>query len=217
MGHIWQRAMPRLVAAALVVLAASLALSGPALADGGPTYDQPGAQDGPRGRSDNGAYWLVEKDADQDWRIVTRDEGTPFGRVKYNVRGATLRIDLRAHRLEPNRKYQIELILLGVPGSSGSGGPDTYYAIASVASDRGGNIRCQAELQEFAEVVGVGASFDAPTAIEAGQAYAVKLFVKNDGNPVSGADVNGLPNSGNGDGDYTYRLFEFLPVTFTAT
>ena len=190
----------------LVALAVALALSlvvGSAMAAGGPTYDKKSKNNGPRGNSNNGNYWLVEKDA--DWDIVTRDQGGAYGHVKYNLTGSSFDFKLNAHRLDPDTKYQIEFEVNGI-----------YYAVASVASNSDGNVTYSASLSQFEELIGVGpVYFDSATPITSGDPYTIKIFVKNDGNPATGICPMGLPYSGNGDWNYDYRLFEFLPLTFT--
>ena len=189
----------------LVALAVALALSlvvGSAMAAGGPTYDKKSKNNGPRGNSNNGNYWLVEKDA--DWDIVTRDQGGAYGHVKYNLTGSSFDFKLNAHRLDPDTKYQIEFEVNGI-----------YYAVASVASNSDGNVTYSASLSQFEELIGVGPYFDPATPITSDTVYTIKIFVKNDGNPATGTCPMGLPYSGNDDGNYDYRLFEFLPLTFT--
>lgn len=190
----------------LVALAVTLALSlvvGSVMAAGGPTYDKKSKNNGPCGNSNNGNYWLVEKDA--DWDIVTRDQGGAYGHVKYNLTGSSFDFKLNAHRLDPDTKYQIEFEVNGI-----------YYAVASVASNSDGNVTYSASLSQFEELIGVGpVYFDSATPITPGDPYTIKIFVKNDGNPATGICPMGLPYSGNGDWNYDYRLFEFLPLTFT--
>lgn len=200
--------MKRQLAVMLAVALAVILVAGSAMAAGGPTYDKKSKNNGPRGNSNNGNYWLVEKD--QDWEIVTRDQDGAYGHVKYNLSGSSFDFKLSAHRLDPDTKYQIEFGVV-----SDNTPPPTWYAVASVASNSDGNITYSASLAQFEELIGVGPFFDDATPITPDTEYTIKIFIKNDGNPTSGTCPEGLPYSGNGDSNYDYRLFEFLPLTFT--
>ncbi len=200
--------MKKGILAALLLLAL-FTLPAAAAAGKPPTYEKPPRNEGPRGGSGEGTYLLVEKDPDT-WEIIEGKEAAS-GKVTYNLSGSTFNFDLKAKKLEPNRKYRIDFIVTVTVDDKTT---STYYSIASVASDHRGTIRYAAELSQFAEAVCVNGEFDEPTPIQSGRTYEIKIHVKYDGSPPSG-ESGDLPCSGEGDGNFDYVLFEFLPLTFT--
>ena len=110
-----------------------------------------------------------------------------------------------AHGLNPNDVYQIEIEIDG----------STIYAIAAgVPSDMYGDIDYHISLSQFAEApeAVVPAYWDdAPTAFIADTVYSFKVWVEDDNLPAWPAwDGSGNPTN------YIYRLWEFLPGSFTA-
>jgi len=189
-----------LMAVALVVILTVVTV-GSAVARGGPTYDKPAK--GIHGKSNVATSWLVEKDS--SWNIVSRDQGGAFGKVKYNLRGTSLELDIAAHKLAPNDEFQIEIEVDG----------GTIYAIAAgVPSDAGGDLRVSLTLDEFAEAPEAMVPEywnDDPTSLVPGHTYSIKVWVKDDDLPAWPA----WDDDGNAT-NYIYRLWEFLPLEFTA-
>jgi len=199
----------RVLTVVTLVLVA-LAFSVPAFAGskaGGPTYDKPASQNGPRGQSNIGTYWLVEKD--EDWNIVPRNYGGPFGKIRYNLSGETLSLDIAAHRLDSNDVYQIDVELEGTL---------IYTIAAGVPTDENGNLRILLTLDGLSEAPEANVPdylADDPIPFEehCGETGSLKVWIKDD-------DLPALPEWDPDTGEplnYIYRLWEFLPLEFTVT
>jgi hypothetical protein len=136
--------------------------------------------------------------------------GKASGLIRYTPAGPNLSLRLRAKGLVPARRYLLEI-----------GADGLIYTLASVAADATGRMAIDTMLTHFAERVCVGPTYDRPRPLRG--RHAIRFWIKADGNPRSGssqdhfpasAEARDLPCSGNGDGDYTYVLFQDQPASF---
>lgn len=148
---------------------------------------------------------LIQKDS--LFRPVPPERGGASGEVWYSPSGRTLSFRLRASGLVPHRRYELDLTVDSVT-----------YTLASRPASADGDIALDTTITEFAEGACVGANYDRPRPLTG--PHRIKFAVKNDGSPPSGASGVGdggdtlsaagvtLPCAGNGDGDYSYVLYE---------
>jgi hypothetical protein len=156
----------------------------------------PAADDGGIGR-----VALVQKDA--SWHPIPRRPGAPAGGVWYSTRGGGqgFRFGLRAGGLDPGTRYIIELEVDG-----------TSFAVASHAATAAGEISLDTTLAAFADGPCSGAHHVATRSLAG--THRVKFLLKRNGYPPAGgtgaaaATASGPSCAGNGDGNFSYVLFE---------
>jgi len=146
---------------------------------------------------------LVEKDA--SWRPVPPRPGGPSGGVWYGTHGARFRFGLRAVGLQPDIHYIVEL---DVDGST--------YAVANRVATAAGDVALDTALTAFAEGACAGSDRQATRSLVG--THRVKFLLKRNGNPAGAGGGGGSGSAaprpggpvcaGNGDGDFTYVLFE---------
>lgn len=154
---------------------------------------------------------LLQKD--ERFRPLPPEKGGATGSIWYTPSGPELKFQLRAEGLVPGKRYLLEIAV-----------EDTIYTLASRSATMGGELAIDTTLTHFAEGVCVGPNYDPPRAL-AGP-HAIRFWLKLDGNPRTGTgrehspqftEGQDLPCSGNGDGDYTYVLFENDVAHFTGS
>lgn len=152
---------------------------------------------------------LVQKDS--SWRPLPVGLHSPTGDVSYSTRGAPFRFTVRAAGLRPGTRYIIELTVDGAIG-----------AAASRAADSAGDVVLDTALSAFAggtcgEGRPAGQGSDGGTGTRGSGAPAlrgahqIKFTLRRNGRPAVGAPVarpSGTACAGNGDGDFSYILFE---------
>ncbi len=148
---------------------------------------------------------LVQKDS--LFRPIPPRQGAPAGAVWYVPTGGRLTFRLHASGLVPHRRYELDLTVDGVT-----------YTMASRPASAEGTVAIDTSLDRFAEGACVGANYHPPRPI-AGR-HRLQFALKNDGSPRSGtmagdsatrarwAGGADLPCAGNGDGNYSYVLYE---------
>lgn len=145
---------------------------------------------------------LLQKDV--NFQPVSPSDGGASGSVWYNPSGPLLSFQLQAEGLEPGKRYLVEIAV-----------DEVIYTLASRGASRSGELALDTTLTRFAEGVCVGPNYDPPRPLDG--RHALRFWVKKDGNPSAGdgrahapqfTEGQHLPCSGNGDGDYTYILFE---------
>jgi hypothetical protein len=154
---------------------------------------------------------LVQKDS--QFRPIPADAGGASGSVWYTPSGKELSFQLQAQGLAPRKRYLLEMAV-----------GETIYTLASHEATKDGELAVDTTLTSFAEGVCVGPNYDPPRSLQG--EHAIRFWLKADGNPPSGSgrehapqftDGQDLPCAGNGDGDYTYVLFENELARFTGT
>jgi len=154
---------------------------------------------------------LVQKDA--AFHVVAPERGGASGRVWFDPAGPTLHFRVDAMGLHPGIQYFVELNVDG-----------TTYEVATHAADAGGRLAFDTTLARFASGVCSGGD-DAPPRPVTGS-HEIKFLIKRDGNPKSGlmprragreSEASVRACHGNGDGDYSYALFEGDVARFMGT
>jgi hypothetical protein len=155
---------------------------------------QPTVADGGIGR-----VALVQKDA--SWRPIPMRPGAPTGGVWYSTRGKTFRFGFRAGGLEPDAHYIIELAVDDIP-----------FDVADRSATAAGEVTLDTTLATFADGACAGSHHMAARSLVG--THRVKFLLKRNGNPPGGGSVPGAtrtgerPCAGNGDGNFSYVLFE---------
>jgi hypothetical protein len=140
-----------------------------------------------------GRVALVQKDA--SWHPIPRRPGAPSGGVWYTTRGSAFRFGLRAGGLDPGTRYIVELEVDG-----------TSLATANHAATPAGEVSLDTTLSAFADGPCSGSHHVATRSLAG--THRVKFLLKRNGNPPGAAAANGASCAGNGDGNFSYVLFE---------
>lgn len=152
---------------------------------------------------------LVAKD--DRFGLVPAGSDVPVGVFWYLPSGDTFAWRLSASHLPPRRAYRVQLTVDGRP-----------YDIASARADDGGALDASGRLLAFADGVCMGSTYQPRVPITG--THVIQIGVKDDGAARSGNDPSGAPTSaggpplpctGNGDGQFGFRLLEMESIHFS--
>ena len=165
----------------------------------------------PKPRAD-GLLLVTLSQKDSTFTPIPASAGGASAEVLYSPAGPALYFRLRAHGLDPDRRYALEMQV-----------DSAIYTIASYSPDARGGLSIDTTMARFEEGVCVGRNFDAPRS--AAGPHVIKFWVKRDGSPAAGtmpgiapsAPGAQLPCHGNGDGNYNYVLLDNDVAHFTGS
>ena len=135
---------------------------------------------------------------DRDFHVVPPSRGGAAGSVWYRPEGRSLPIQLRVAGLVPRLHYRLDLYV-----------DTTLYPVANLRADDRGTVAFDTTLTELAANPCVRP--DTTRRRPLAGTMSIKFWIQRDGSPAGDSTC-----AGNGDGDFSYALFEENLATFSA-